>query len=486
MHADEPYSRLLPDPQSPRNMIPGRNDPCPCGSGRKYKKCHGALAIVPFAPDALAPAAERVNALQQLDHDLVKRMMSFSRSHYNKKWFDAATNAYRDFDGVETELLPVEQDELQFAMAWAFHSFAWGRRDESMAEHFRREMGRQLLSELRELLDAQLLAWCSFWRVDTVDPGVGLGLYDLLSQQKRYVHERMGSTQMRTGVVLLCRIVDVGDASFIAGMHPYSAPLLDVLPIVEHAKRRARVRTRPVPLDFLRLPRVQGWMIGEWRSLTSRLRRPPTLANTDGDPFVLTTDHLAFSPADRREVLTRLAGLEGANERETEGAETVFAITRAGNALHTAMESTLIGRISVTANRLRVETNSTRRGDALRAAVLARTTPLVKHLLRDESSFEQLREQSQRSAARGKPLPPRPKPTPDEIAIVREYKQRHYTAWLDDRIPALGDKTPRAAAKSAQSRARLEALLASMDASESRLPEEERFDVAWLREQLGL
>jgi uncharacterized protein YecA (UPF0149 family) len=20
---------------------PGRNDPCPCGSGKKYKKCHG-------------------------------------------------------------------------------------------------------------------------------------------------------------------------------------------------------------------------------------------------------------------------------------------------------------------------------------------------------------------------------------------------------------------------------------------------------------
>jgi preprotein translocase subunit SecA len=22
----------------------GRNDPCPCGSGKKYKKCHGANA----------------------------------------------------------------------------------------------------------------------------------------------------------------------------------------------------------------------------------------------------------------------------------------------------------------------------------------------------------------------------------------------------------------------------------------------------------
>ena len=23
---------------------PGRNDPCPCGSGKKYKKCHGRNA----------------------------------------------------------------------------------------------------------------------------------------------------------------------------------------------------------------------------------------------------------------------------------------------------------------------------------------------------------------------------------------------------------------------------------------------------------
>jgi len=23
------------------DKAPGRNDPCPCGSGKKYKKCHG-------------------------------------------------------------------------------------------------------------------------------------------------------------------------------------------------------------------------------------------------------------------------------------------------------------------------------------------------------------------------------------------------------------------------------------------------------------
>jgi uncharacterized protein len=36
-HAPRPQTRRVAP-------TPGRNDPCPCGSGRKYKKCHGALA----------------------------------------------------------------------------------------------------------------------------------------------------------------------------------------------------------------------------------------------------------------------------------------------------------------------------------------------------------------------------------------------------------------------------------------------------------
>src|SRR5207249_3177872 len=30
----------------------GRNDPCPCGSGKKYKKCHGAWRLRAFAQPA--------------------------------------------------------------------------------------------------------------------------------------------------------------------------------------------------------------------------------------------------------------------------------------------------------------------------------------------------------------------------------------------------------------------------------------------------
>jgi len=35
--------RLLNPPEPVKaSAMPGRNDPCPCGSGKKYKKCCGA------------------------------------------------------------------------------------------------------------------------------------------------------------------------------------------------------------------------------------------------------------------------------------------------------------------------------------------------------------------------------------------------------------------------------------------------------------
>ena len=39
----EPTS-MLPAPVEQRRVeeVVGRNDPCPCGSGKKYKRCHGA------------------------------------------------------------------------------------------------------------------------------------------------------------------------------------------------------------------------------------------------------------------------------------------------------------------------------------------------------------------------------------------------------------------------------------------------------------
>ncbi len=46
--SEEPNQR----PKSPRKVKVGRNDPCPCGSGKKYKKCHGMPGAPPLGSEA--------------------------------------------------------------------------------------------------------------------------------------------------------------------------------------------------------------------------------------------------------------------------------------------------------------------------------------------------------------------------------------------------------------------------------------------------
>jgi tetratricopeptide (TPR) repeat protein len=45
----------------------GRNDPCPCGSGKRYKACHGAIGAAPPSPDALVANAMAAHQRGELD-----------------------------------------------------------------------------------------------------------------------------------------------------------------------------------------------------------------------------------------------------------------------------------------------------------------------------------------------------------------------------------------------------------------------------------
>jgi hypothetical protein len=65
-------------------------------------------------------------------------------------------------------------------------------------------------------------------------------------------------------------------------------------------------------------------------------------------------------------------------------------------------------------------------------------------------------------------LTPADSPPPPELqAIEAELARKHWDAWLDTKVPALGNRTPRQAAKTASGRERLEALLADYSQSVS-------------------
>ena len=64
--------------------------------------------------------------------------------------------------------------------------------------------------------------------------------------------------------------------------------------------------------------------------------------------------------------------------------------------------------------------------------------------------------------------------------------QKHWDAWMDTKVPALGNRTPRQAAKTAQGRERLEALLSDFARSAEQRASVFQPDLGDLRRRLGL
>ena len=76
---------------------------------------------------------------------------------------------------------------------------------------------------------------------------------------------------------------------------------------------------------------------------------------------------------------------------------------------------------------------------------------------------------------------------PEVHAMLRESMRRHYAAWLDEAIPALGGRTPRQAVQDADGREAVEALLRQIerDAQNQRVQVDPQL-LADLRKELGI
>jgi hypothetical protein len=75
-----------------------------------------------------------------------------------------------------------------------------------------------------------------------------------------------------------------------------------------------------------------------------------------------------------------------------------------------------------------------------------------------------------------------------EAQLVGELYDRHYREWLDQPLPALGDRTPRHAAKLKTIAPRVVDLIKQMENREERGRQQGRpvYDFGWLWQALGL
>jgi hypothetical protein len=278
----------------------GRNDPCPCGSGRRYKKCH-------LPADSAAVAADRGDErspLHELDNRLVEQILHF------------ASVRFRGDFGAELEVLETHPGmSMQFAVPWlAFIATYDGR---TALEWFLEERAWSLSAGAAAWLTAQQNSWLTVWEVLDVEPGRGMTLRDELTGEQRTVHEVSGSRVAVRHSMLLCRVVDHGGVSTIAGMHSVPLSPRAGLEVAERIRKTLRRKTA-VPPERLRDERIAQRMLAAWSDGMDRANRPPKLTNTDGEPLLLTSDRWPVEPGGRAAVAQRLAGIEGEGRKRVE------------------------------------------------------------------------------------------------------------------------------------------------------------------------
>jgi len=450
---------------------PTRTDPCPCGSGRKYKSCCWADHAAAAVPTQTLPGGD-------LDPQLAQRIA---------RW--VTQQAPVMVAGVErvlgTELLASGEGLGLLANLVAYDLD--GEDGAPLAVRFRESQGHLLDPEERRYLDAQIEAWFSIWEVLSVEPGQGFRARDLLTGEERAVRERSATETLKVRDGLFARIVRRGVAETLGCCSPHVLSPRDTQEVVETVRRDLKLgRGRVDPAVLRGPPSILIMIAWDKQAELAARERMPLMQNTDGDDLLLVTDRFAFDPPRRAEVLRALSRLRGAETPEPGPAGSVVVVlTRPGNAQRKDWDNTVVAHVQVAADHLAVETNSLQRAQSAGESIGRGLRGLLAEPSRKTRSADELLAQAKRAGQEG----PRPRATsPEQDRIALEFKRRHYGTWPDHPLPALEGLTPREAAGNRRRRAYrdLELLLKEFEHHEAGEPEASRFDVGILRRELGM
>ena len=438
---------------------PGRNDPCPCGSGRKYKQC--CLRAVDVADLTW-------RRMREAEGRLLPLMWRHTLEVWGQDGLDEAYAVFFDDTPVPDDPLTHPEHEGLF-LTWFGLQFA----PEGAAIHDRIPGALRLLKQADDLsefegrfIEAAARRAPSFHAVTGFVAGRSIDLEDLLTGSRCTVSERSASTIVRRGGVLYARIVTMDGVSIMVGSGTIQLPPLrraDVADFRDQLSGRRR--------HLLTDGEVHAFddALRRWYLLAADQERhpaPPKLTNTDGDPLAPTTLHFSLrcAPSDAFDALRSLNATDGDDEALLDGAERdeqgqlrgfLLDWIKVGNRVHREWDNTILGHLEVHGDVLTANVNSNRRASRLRRQIEKRLGARVMFVRAVIESVEALMEEAKR-----KPAPPRPEQFAE---LEAEFQRQHWEAWVDQPVPALNNLTPREAARSAGGRERLEALLADFE-----------------------
>jgi len=336
----------------------------------------------------------------------------------------------------------------------------------------------------------------SFFVVEAVTPGRSLDIKDILTGRRFHVLEQSASQTLKVGDLTFTRVITAGGASILIGACPWVIPASWRIPIID-------MRDKFRPKGLLTREELQDYnfeLRQVYHHIVDALMHPkiPVMQNTDGDPLELTTltYTLGVAPAVAVERLTPLAVLRDEAHITDETYDATGALRsatltwiKAGNRKMKDWDNTTLGTLRVNESRLVVQVNSARRRRRLEKEIakhLGSAATLVETAVTDISEVLVERRRSASASLASLQSEDIAPSSPELQAIEAELARKHWDAWLDTKVPALGNKTPRQAAKSTAGRERLEALLASY--GENRVGRRNALapDVPALKQKLGM
>jgi SEC-C motif len=444
----------------------GRNDPCPCGSGLKFKRC----CLNKEQPSGAYTSGERDSALAKL-------MRFAARSEFKDKHRAALELFWGDWISEEPdEELKQVMDSEQASLAyhsWFVFDFDLGE-GQTVFDLFLEREAKKLSSGECNFMDGMRGSHLRLYEIIEVKVDQGFDLRDLWDDRRLWVRECLATRELATWDVIAGRLGRgaEGEAVFETIPHVYPATAKDGL--LKGLRKAHQLFTREFPerslADFFRSMAPVFHQL--WLEQVV-LRPMPKIMTSDGDPFVFAK--VIFDLLDRDALTTALTGHPDVVDH---GDGSYAWLEEAG----TFQRS--LGTIVVEDRRVVFETTSQHRAE--------RGKEFLQRLLGDAVSFRVIAYEDVGQALKRAPARPKDKmpeiPPEVQAEVLGRFYEEHYRKWLDQPVPALGDRTPRHAAKLKTVRPKLITLLKDFEshAERQRRAGEPTYDFGWMWKELGL
>jgi hypothetical protein len=231
---------------------PGRNDPCYCGSGQKYKKCH-----MPIDRAAEEERRQRLEAAKWLRKDLLKFARDERFAPALAKALPLYWNDLYTLDNVEE----MSQNEAFRFFDWFV--FDYQHEDEPrLINVYHQERYSDLSTYQKPIVDEWLSAPpAAAYRLEDYE-GQVLQVSDFVTGQLYEVYEPGGRGVVEVGDLLLGRLVPVGERLEFSSVAAY-LPQAEIADLAEKlaTAREADAADRPDDAKYEAFMRRQGYLI---------------------------------------------------------------------------------------------------------------------------------------------------------------------------------------------------------------------------------